>query len=134
MPGSDGCEHVFPCRPFPGDDKLVIEARLDPGDIDVVRKGLPAQVRLTAYSRRTTPTLEGKVVKVSADILRDSESGETYYAIDIEILPGELERVEGIELYPGMPADVMIVTGERTAWEYMFAPIAASFHNAFREP
>lgn len=117
----------------PSEDKLVIDAQVRPDDIDVVHAGLSAQVRLSAYKRRTTPTVNGEVVHVSADRLVDERTGVPYYFARIEVHPEELEGLEDVELYPGMPAEVMIETGTRPAYEYLISPITNSLHRAFRE-
>jgi HlyD family type I secretion membrane fusion protein len=117
----------------PRGEKLVIEAQVSPLDIDTVKPGLPAQVRLTAFKQRRTPTLDGRVVQVSADRVADEQAGVVYYKADVEIDPTELARLEGVALYPGMPAEVLIQTGERTLADYLFAPILDSFARALRE-
>ncbi len=118
---------------MPKDDTLVVEAEVDPNDIDVVKVGLAAQVRLTAFKQRNTPLLEGRVTRVSADIFTHEHTGAAYFLIRITINPEEQEKLDGGELYPGMPAEVMVVTGEQTAFEYILAPIRNSFRRAFRE-
>lgn len=117
----------------PFDDKLVVEARVQPQDIDVVRKGLTARVRLTAYKTRSVPPVEGTVVGVSADRIDDERTGESYFNARIEIDEEQLQKLEGVELSPGMPAEVLIVTGSRTLFAYLVAPISDSFNRAFRE-
>ncbi|MDH5772550.1 MAG: HlyD family type I secretion periplasmic adaptor subunit [Rhodospirillaceae bacterium] len=117
----------------PENDLLVIEARIDPLDIDVVRPGLGAEIRLSALKARTTPSLKGAVVNVSADAISDKQTGQPYYLARVEIAPGELELIDAKQLYPGMPAEVVIVTGERTFLEYLLSPLEDSFGRAFRE-
>lgn len=118
----------------PQDDALVIEARVTPMDIDVVRKGLQSRVRLTAFKSRSVPTLNGTVIHVSADKLIDQNTGIPYYKAKIEIDEQMLASLaEHVELYPGMPADVLIVTGERTFFEYLLSPISDSINKAFKE-
>ena len=117
----------------PENDELVIEAQVQPIDIDVVQTGLKAQVTLTAFKQRTTPTLDGRVSYVSADSLTDPRTGLPYFSTRIEIPADEMERLGGLELNPGMPAQVMIVTGERTAFQYLFDPLRESMQRAFRE-
>ena len=112
---------------------LVVEAEVDPNDIDIVRVGLTAQVRLTAFKQRNTPLLEGRVTRVSADSFTHEHSGATYFLARITIDAAEREKLDGGELYPGMPAEVMIVTGEQTAFEYILTPVTDSFRRAFRE-
>ncbi len=118
---------------LPKDDALVIEAEVDPNDIDVVRVGLSAQVRLTAFKQRNTPPLEGEVTRVSADSFTHDRTGATYFLARITIHPIERDKLDGGELYPGMPAEVMIVTGKQTAFEYFLTPVTDSFRRAFRE-
>ncbi len=117
----------------PRHDKLTVEAQVQPIDIDVVKVGLKAQVNLSAFKQRTTPTLNGAVAYVSADSLNDPRTGAPYFAARIEIPSAELERLDGLELSPGMPAEVMIVTGERTAFRYLFDPLRESLQRSFRE-
>jgi len=117
----------------PMGDELVVHAKLRPSDIDVVHAGLAAEVRLSAYSQRRTPTLSGEVVQVSADSLTDERTGLRYFSARVRIDAEELGRLEDVRLYPGMPAEVMIVTGEQTFLDYLLGPIQDSFARAFRE-
>ncbi len=61
----------------PAGDRLIVEAQVSPLDIDVVHAGLPAQVRLTAFKQRRTPTLGGRVLQVSADRLARRQARHT---------------------------------------------------------
>jgi HlyD family type I secretion membrane fusion protein len=117
----------------PQGDRFIIEARVNPLDIDVVETGLPAQVRLTAFKQRRTPTVQGRVVQVSANRISDEPTGAAYFKADVEIDLAELGRLEGVSLYPGMPAEVLIITGKRTLADYLLAPVTDSFVRAFRE-
>lgn len=126
-PGSEVLQIV------PQNDALVIEARLDPNDIDVVIPGLRAEVRLTAFKRRETLPLEGVVSTVSADVLTDERSGAAYYLARIAIDAADNPSLAETRLYPGMPAEVAIVTGRSTPLTYLLSPLRDSFHLAFRE-
>lgn len=117
----------------PANDKLVVEARVNPLDIDVVHPGLDATVRLVAYKQRTTPVLNGKVVVISADALADERNGQAYFLATVEIDGDEAAKLPQLKLFPGMPADVAILTGERTFLEYLTQPLSDSFAHAFRE-
>lgn len=117
----------------PQKEELIVEARVRMDDIDQVRPGLRVQVRLTAYKQRWTPTVEGIVRTVSADRLQDSRSGDPFFVARIGVDPESLSKLPDVELYPGMPADVLIVTQPRTALDYMLLPITASLAHAFRE-
>jgi len=115
------------------EERLVVEAQIDPNDIDVIHRNLPAQVRLTPQNARMVPPIAGKVVWVSADRMTNERSGESYYTARVEIteLPQDLK--DQIDLYPGMPAEIIIATGKRTLLEYLTAPLSRSFRRAFRE-
>lgn len=117
----------------PADEQLVIEARIDPIDIDVVRADLNARVRLTAFSARTTPEIEAVVERVSADRTIDQTTGIAFYQARVRILASEIERLEGKELYPGMPVEVMIATGETTLLNYLVQPITDLMRLGFTE-
>ncbi len=117
----------------PIEDTLIVEARVNPRDIDVVHAGLPAQVVLTAYNTRQTPYLDATVRRVSADIFRDKVTGENYYQARVEVDLTKLEEFLEIALYPGMPVEVMIVTGNRTAWSYLTAPFNSTLRKGVRE-
>jgi HlyD family type I secretion membrane fusion protein len=117
----------------PDQDKLVIEARIQPLDIDVVHADMPASVRLVAFKQRVTPTLEGHVTRVSADSMTDEHSGQMYFLATVEVDAKELARAPNLKLYPGMPATVAIITGERSLLDYIVQPIGESFAGAMRE-
>jgi HlyD family secretion protein len=117
----------------PTDDRLVVEARVRPTDIDVVHVGLPAKIVLSAYKMRTTPKIDGEVTRVSADALKDERTGEYYYTARVKADPEQLHTLSDIHLQPGMPAETMIVTGERTMLQYLMQPILDTFRTAFRE-
>ncbi len=117
----------------PPKDRLIVDAQIRPEDIDVVRPGLPALVRLTPYKQRRTPPLEGKVTYVSADRLVDKHTNQPYYAAKIAVDEEKLKELVGVEMIPGMPAEVMIKTGETTVAMYALQPILDSFHRAFHE-
>lgn len=118
---------------IPQDDKLVIEAQILPQDIDVVHQNLPARIRLTAFKSRTTPVIEGKVTTISADRIIDKATNVPFYKARITLNPEMFSKLKDIDLYPGMPADVLIITGSRTFLQYLFNPITDSFRQAFRE-
>ncbi len=117
----------------PQDDKLIIEAHVRPQDIDIVRPELPARVRLTAFKSRNTPLLKGEVVQVSPDRFTDQRTNEAFYKARIMVDEKQLHSLRHVELYPGMPADVLIVTGSRTFMSYLMSPLTDVFINAFRE-
>jgi HlyD family secretion protein len=118
----------------PEADRLVVEVQVRPEDIDRVREGLPAQVRLLPYKQRRTPLLNARVIYVSADRLVDKRTERSYYTAKLRIDEKELAALGGeVKMVPGMPSEAMIQTGETTVAAYALSPILDSFHRAFRE-
>lgn len=113
----------------PRNDKLVIEATVRPADIDIVHEGLQAEVRLTAFNRRTTPALPGRLTRLSADRFATSD-GTAFYRAVVEIDP---KHTRDLDLYPGMPAEVYLLTGKRTMLEYLIKPIQDSMRRGLIE-
>ena len=117
----------------PAGDRLVIEAKISPHDIDQARMHETATIRFTAFNQRTTPSLSGRVRDISADLTRDPQTGISYFTANLEILDGELSKLDGHKLVPGMPAEVQITTVSRTALSYLVKPMEDAFSKAFRE-
>jgi HlyD family secretion protein len=116
----------------PRQDRLIVTARVRPEDIDVVRPGLSADVNLLPYNQRRVPRLQGTVTHVSADRLVDKRTDQPYYAAKIRVHPG-IAGINGVQIIPGMPAQVFIKTGGGTVALYALRPLLDSFNNAFRE-
>jgi HlyD family type I secretion membrane fusion protein len=113
---------------------LLVEARIRPEDINHVRAGSLADVRLTAYQQRSTPLVEGKVTYVSGDRLVDAATQGAYYTVQIALGEDALAAAGNLKLQAGMPAEVYVRTDSRTAFDYLTAPITAYFRRAMREP
>jgi len=117
----------------PDGESLVIEARVNPIDIDRVAPGLEADLRLSALNARTTPVIQGRVLTVSADRLLDPATNHPYYLARIEVTPEGLAKLEGRTLQAGMPVEALIKTGERTFFDYLVRPLTDRVAQAFRE-
>lgn len=117
----------------PQDEELIIDAKVSPLDIDRVSIGLTAEVRFSAFKQALTPVVEGKVINLSADSLYDEQAGISYYQAKVELTPESYQKMAGLDLVPGMPAEVLINTGERTLFEYLVQPITNAFARAFIE-
>jgi HlyD family secretion protein len=117
----------------PDSDDLQIEARLQPNDIDQVRSGQKAFVRFSAFNQRVTPQLTGAVSYVSADISHDHQTNAPYFTVRIALSDAERRRLAGLQLVPGMPAEVFMQTGSRTMMSYLLKPITDQMRRAFVE-
>lgn len=115
----------------PEDKRLIVEARIRPEDINHVRGGAAADVRLTAYKLRTTPLVHGTVTYVSGDRLVDTVTGVPYYVMHVDVPTAALGE---LKLQAGMPAEVFVRTDERTTMDYLLAPVTSYFRRAMREP
>lgn len=117
----------------PTGEKLVMAVRVSPLDIDSVEAGQSAEVRLPAFARRGLKTIMGRVERVGADVMLDDFTKEPYYMARIEVdtktVTDEIKR----KLQPGMPADVLITTGERTILQYLIGPISDLLFKSMRE-
>ncbi len=117
----------------PQDDRLLVEAKISPSDVDQVRKGMQARLRFSAFSQQTTPQITGEVVSLSADLNRDQISGEIFFTARISISDEERAKLGADKLQPGIPVEVHITTEERTALSYLVKPMADQINRAFRE-
>jgi HlyD family type I secretion membrane fusion protein len=119
----------------PSGDKLVIDAKINPRDRDVIYRGMKARVRLTAFSPRHVKPMQGIVTAISADQLIDPATGVAYFKArivpSVEIA-GPAHKVMA-KLMPGMQAEVFLQTGERTVLDYLLEPVWRSFDHAGRE-
>lgn len=120
---------------LPAHVPLILEAQVLRTSIDQLREGEMASVRLTALNRRTTPVLEGKVFYVSANSIEENAglSVKDVYIVRVAIPDSEIARVHNFHPVPGMPAEVLIQTSERTFFEYISKPITDSMSRAFKE-
>jgi HlyD family secretion protein len=117
----------------PQEVNLIARARVDAAKIDQVHAGQSASLHFSAFDSRTTPVVQGKVTKVSADIFTDERTGQSYYRADIALDETVLAELEGRRLVPGMPVEAFIATGDRTPLGYFVKPMADYFNRAFRE-
>jgi HlyD family type I secretion membrane fusion protein len=118
----------------PDDKRLIVEARIRPEDINYVRSGTHAEVRLTAYQQRTTPLVRGTVMYVSADRMVEPQTGAPYYVVQVDVTGQALAEAGNLRLQAGMPAEVYMRTDSRSAADYLLAPVTAYLRRAMREP
>ncbi len=119
---------------IPGNAHLIVEARIEPTDLDQVKIGQPAAIHLTAFDSRTTPILDGLVKNISAAQMIDAATQRSYFTVEILIPKDQRQRLnEGQKLLPGMPAEIFITTGQRTPLNYFLKPLMAQIQRAFKE-
>lgn len=107
----------------PEDEPLLLEAQLEPHLIDKVSTGLKTDVRFSAFSHAPQLVVEGEVVSVSKDLLADPNTGTTYYLMRVMITPDGMKTLGNRRMQPGMPAEVIVKTGERSLLTYILSPL-----------
>ncbi len=117
----------------PSRDRLIVRTRLAPEAIDTVYVGRTARIRLTAYKRSRAPVVDAEVVYVSADLLEDERDGSMYYEARLALDQAGLAELDDVAITSGMPAEVMIQTGERRAGDYFLEPFTRHLRRAFLE-
>jgi HlyD family secretion protein len=117
----------------PEGDRLVIEARVAPKDIDQLSIGQTTHIRFSAFDQQTTPQVTGEVINVSADLTRDQATGESYFTARIAMPEAEIAKLGANKLQPGIPAEIQIKTQDRTALSYLIKPLSDQINKAFRE-
>ena len=118
----------------PAEERLVVEARVPVSDIEHVRVGGQAEVRLTAYEYRSMPMLMARVQAVSADRVEDPRTGNAWFNVMIEVDAGELAAYPEARMQAGMPAEVYVTTPARTLFDYVVRPVMTFAARGMREP
>lgn len=117
----------------PESDSLAVEAKVSPTDIDQLYMGQPALLRFPAFSQRTTPEINGRVMQVSADVTTDQRSGASFYTVRVSLIAEEVARLGNVKLVPGMPVEAMMRTQDRKVISYLVKPLQDQLARAFRE-
>ena len=118
----------------PENEKLVVEARIHPQDIDHVHKDAAAEVRLSAFDSRTVPLLPARILFISPDRVTEPNTGESWFVATVEVDAASLKNYPQIQLHAGMPAELFVTTPERTLFQYLTKPLTAFASRAMREP
>lgn len=118
----------------PDNEAFIVEARIPDRDIDNVHAGQVAEIRFSAFNQRLSNVIEGEVVHVSADSFEDEATHAHYYKARVRVTDaGRDEMTDSMQLLAGMPAEVMLQTGERTFASYLFKPFSDMLARAMRE-
>lgn len=118
---------------IPSATALAVDARIAPKEIDRVRAGQKVALRFSTFNQQTTPEIDGRLVRVSADVLQDERTGFSYYTARIDISADQLDRLGVVRLLPGMPVETFIATEERTVLSYLLKPLSDQVMHTFRQ-
>jgi HlyD family secretion protein len=117
----------------PVNDTLAVEARIQPADIDQVHPGQNAVLRFSSFNQRTTPELVAEVETVAADLVSNPQTGEAWYSIRARIPTNEMTKLGNLTLLSGMPVEVFVKTGDRTAMSFLLKPLSDQLARAMTE-
>lgn len=117
----------------PQSEDLVVDAKVSPADIDRVSVGQEATIRFSSFALAPIPTIKGTVINVSADAIQDQNSPAPYYLTRLELTPESQASLKGLQLVPGMPAEVLINSGSRTFLQYVMKPFTNVAVRSLRE-
>ena len=117
----------------PVDQPLVVEARVNTADIEKLFVGQSSRVRLSAFDQGEVPEATGRIIDISADSLEDERTGQFYYVAQVKLDSEQTEQIAALDLVPGMPADLFVNTGERTALSYLAQPLSERLARTFIE-
>ena len=117
----------------PGSDTLMVEARVAPSDIDQLRIGQTAAIRLHAFNPAVTPELMGEVALISADVILEPQTNAAYYLVRVRVGQEEIAKLKGRSLVPGMAAEAFIGTQSNTVLRYLLQPLSDRLARVFRE-
>ncbi len=129
--------YISPAEPImlivPKEDALIIETQIPPINVHQVFTGQQVTVRFPGLNQRTTPELQGEVVTVSAETIRDETTGLNHFTARLRLLAGEEKKISGNVLSPGMPVEALIKTADRSILSYLVKPIQDQIAHALRE-
>jgi HlyD family secretion protein len=117
----------------PESERLIVEARVNPQDIDQIKIGQRSLMRFAAFNQRTTPEVYGTVTRIAADIVLEQRTGASYYVVRIELSEKEVARLGPVKLVAGMPVEAFIETDQRSILSYLVKPITDHGVRAFRD-
>lgn len=128
---------VQPAQPIlyivPQDQPLVVSARVNSTNVDEVFVGQEVVLRFSAFDQRKMPDITGRIERISADVIVDEATQQSYYSTEVVPLPSEMVKLGDHTLLPGMPVEAYIKTSDRTVFSYLTQPMRSFFDRAFRE-
>ena len=115
--------------------RSIIKAKFEPLVADRLKTGLPVNLRFSSLNSATLPVVEGTVLTVSGDQLLDDKTGQPYFSVEVEVGAEAVAHLlaHGLEVKPGMQAEVLVQTGERTFLKYLLSPLEKRIRGALKE-
>lgn len=117
----------------PNDEQLLLEAKIPPHVIDRVRTGLPVDIRFSTFSHTPTLVVDGEVISVSGDMLTEPQTNAMYYLARVKVTAEGIKKLGNRQMQPGMPAEVVVRTGERSMLTYLLSPLVRRVAASMKE-
>jgi len=118
----------------PDQQTLLLEAHIPPHLIDKVQTGLMADIRFNAFAHSPQLVVDGKVLSVSGDLLSDPQQPQfSYYLARVQVTPSGMKTLGARQMQPGMPAEIVIKTGERSLLTYLLHPLTKRMAASMKE-
>lgn len=117
----------------PDNDALVVHAEFSTTDIDNVFAGMTTEIRFPAFHSRTIPVMLGKIETISHDRLLDESTHQYYYLGVVSLNRADIPEEYRSRVRAGMPAEIIVSSGERTVLSYLVGPLSSSLRKTFRE-
>jgi len=117
----------------PEREPLLLEARVPPQFIDRVRAGLPVDIRFSSFAHSPQLVVEGRVGSISGDLIVENQNTPPYYLARVTVTPEGLRKLGTRQMQPGMPAEVVFKTGERSLLTYLLHPLTKRVAASMKE-
>ena len=118
----------------PDQQTLLLEAHIPPHLIDKVQAGLMADIRFNSFAHSPQLVVDGKVISVSGDLLNDPQQPQfSYYLARVQVTPAGMKTLGARQMQPGMPAEIVIKTGERSLLTYLLHPLTKRMAASMKE-
>jgi HlyD family secretion protein len=117
----------------PADDDLIVQAHVSPLDVNSITEGAHSEVRFPSFKSRTLPTIFGSVTSISKDRLMDDATKQPYFLALIKVDTAHIPEEFRTKLTPGLNAEIILPTGERTVMAYLIDPLRDTMRKTFRE-
>jgi protease secretion system membrane fusion protein len=117
----------------PDEQQLIIEARIPPQFIDRLQEGQAVNARFSNFKQSLQVVAPARLLSISGDVLTDANTGEGYYLARVALTPEGLVALEGRSMQPGMPVEVVVLTGSRSLLQYLLHPLTRRLAASLKE-
>lgn len=117
----------------PDQGAMIIKAQFSPNDVDSVHAGQTVEIRFTTFHQRNIPVIQGVIHTVSQDRLVDEATHQPYYLAIVRLQDAKMPTMLRDRIRAGLPAEIIVPTGSRTALQYLLQPLSNAMQKTMRE-